>query len=47
MVITAVNAEKDSELCFLDFTCIFPDDEEIDKRVEIELKKAEYEVEFL
>jgi hypothetical protein len=47
MRITAVDAEKQSELCFLDFTCIFPDDKEIDKRVEIVLKDAEYEVEFL
>jgi hypothetical protein len=47
MRITAVDAEKPSELCFLDFTCIFPDDTEVDKRVEIVLKDAEYEVEFL
>jgi hypothetical protein len=47
MRITAVNAEKPSELCYLSFTAIFPDRTEIDKRVEIILKAAEYEIEFL
>ena len=47
MRITAMDARQDSELCFLDFTAIFPDKTEINKRVEITLKKAEYEVEFL
>jgi hypothetical protein len=47
MKITALDARQDSELCFLDFTAIFPDDTEINKQVEITLKKAEYEVEFL
>ena len=47
MSITAVDARQDSELCFLDFTAIYPDKTEINKRVEITLKKAEYEVEFL
>ena len=47
MRITAVDAEKESELCYLDFTAIFPDDEEVDKRVEIVLKEVEYELEFL
>lgn len=47
MRITAVRAEKPSELCYLSFTAIFPDRTEIDKRVEIVLKAAEYEIEFL
>ncbi|MFW6115628.1 MAG: hypothetical protein ACOC7Y_01040 [Chloroflexota bacterium] len=47
MRITAVDAEKESELCYLDFTAIFPDQEEVDKRVEIILKEVEYELEFL
>jgi hypothetical protein len=45
--ITAVNARKESELCYLDFTAIYPDRTEIDKRVEITLKSVEYEIEFL
>jgi hypothetical protein len=47
MRITAVSAEKPSELCYLSFTAIYPDKTEIDKRVEIILKAAEYEIEFL
>ena len=47
MRITAVNAEKDSELCYLSFTAIYPDKTEINKRVEITLKAADYEVIFL
>lgn len=47
MRITAMSAEKPSELCYLSFTAIYPDKTEIDKRVEIILKAAEYEIEFL
>ncbi|MCJ7549874.1 MAG: hypothetical protein MUQ30_09360 [Anaerolineae bacterium] len=47
MHITAVSAEKDSELCYLSFTAIYPDKTEINKRVEITLKAADYEVIFL
>ena len=47
MRITAVNAEQDSELCYLSFTAIYPDKTEINKRVEITLKAADYEVIFL
>lgn len=47
MRITAVNAEKESELCYLSFTAIYPDRTEINKRVEITLKAADYEVIFL
>jgi len=45
--ITAVNAEKESELCYLSFTAIYPDKTELNKRVEITLKAADYEVIFL
>jgi hypothetical protein len=47
MRITAVSAEKPSELCYLSFTAIYPDRTEINKRVEIILKAADYEIEFL
>jgi hypothetical protein len=47
MRITAVNAQKESELCYLSFTAIYPDKTEINKRVEITLKAADYEVIFL
>ena len=47
MHITAGNATKDSELCYLSFTAIYPDKTEINKRVEITLKAADYEVIFL
>lgn len=47
MTITAVNARQESELCYLDFTAIFPDRTEIDKRVNITLKSVEYQIEFL
>ncbi len=45
--ITALNAQKPEELCYLSFTAIFPDRTEIDKRVEIVLKAADYELIFL
>jgi len=45
--ITAVNAEKESELCYLSFTAIYPDKTELNKRIEITLKAADYEVVFL
>ena len=47
MRITAVNTEKDTELCYLSFTAIYPDKTEINRRVEITLKAADYEVIFL
>ncbi|MBN1246066.1 MAG: hypothetical protein JXC32_00315 [Anaerolineae bacterium] len=47
MRITAVSAEKPSELCYLSFTAIYPDKTEVDKRVEIVLKAPDYEIEFL
>lgn len=47
MQISAVDARQETELCFLDFTAIFPDRTEIDKRVNITLKSVEYEIEFL
>ena len=45
--ITAINARKPEELCYLSFTAIYPDRTEIDKRVEILLKAADYELVFL
>jgi len=45
--ITAINARKPEELCYLSFTAIYPDRTEIDKRVEIILKAADYELIFL
>ena len=45
--ITAIGARQAEELCFLDFTAIFPNKVEIQKRVEIVLKAADYEIEFL
>jgi hypothetical protein len=45
--ITAIGCRKAEELCFLDFTAIFPNKVEIQKRVEIVLKAANFEIEFL
>jgi hypothetical protein len=45
--ITALKSEQPEELFFLDFTAIFEDDDEVDKRVEIVLKAADFVIEFL
>jgi len=45
--ITAVGARQAEELCFLDFTAIFPNKVELQKRVEIILKAADFEMEFI
>ena len=47
MRITAIDSRKDEELCFLDFTAIYPDKTEVKKRVEILLQAANYQMEFL
>ncbi|HKZ54536.1 MAG TPA: hypothetical protein VJ123_03575 [Anaerolineales bacterium] len=44
--ITALKARQPSELCFLDFQAIYPDKNEIKRRVEIVLKSAGYTMEF-
>jgi hypothetical protein len=45
--ITALKADKPEEVFYLDFTAIFPDKKEVDKRVEIVLRSADYVIEFL
>lgn len=45
--ITALKADKPEEIFYLDFTAIFPDKVEVDKRVEIVLRSADYVIEFL
>lgn len=45
--VTALKANKPSELCFLDLKAVYPDGQEIEKRVEITLLAANYKVEFL
>jgi len=45
--ITALKADKPQDVFYLDFTAIFPDKKEVDKRVEIVLKAADYVMEFL
>lgn len=45
--ITALKADKPEDVFYLDFTAIFPDKKEVDKRVEIILRSADYVIEFL
>jgi hypothetical protein len=45
--ITAIGARQAEELCFLDFTAIFPNKVELQTRVEIILKAADFEMEFI
>jgi len=45
--VTALKANQPSELCFLDLKAVYPDGQEIEKRVEITLLTANYKVEFL